>query len=65
MLASVCKTVCFFGVQYASMGVLVISFFICVNADCCFGPQLKGTLSFENSLMGSAILDNLAENFDK
>ena len=27
MLASVCKTVCFFGLSYASMGALAISFF--------------------------------------
>ena len=29
------------------------------------GPQLKGTLSFANYLMGSTISDNLAENLDK
>ena len=47
------------------MGALTISFLICLNAVWCSGPQLKGTLSLDNSLMGSASSDNLAENFEE
>ena len=40
-------------------------FFICVKADWCSGPQLKGTLLFANFLMGFTISDNLAKSLDK
>ena len=35
------------------------------NDSSCSGPQLKGTFSFTNSLMGSASSVSLGENFDK
>ena len=65
MLASVCKIVASFDCSKLVWEYLQSHFFILVNADWCSGPQLKGTLSLDNSLMGSTISDNLAENFDK
>ena len=46
VIVSVCNTVCFLGLQYSNMGALEISCFICVKADWCSGPQLKGILYF-------------------
>ena len=39
------------------MGAAAISFFITLNASWCSGPQLNGTFSLDNSLIGSASSD--------
>ena len=65
MLASVCRAALYWSHNMLKISAFTSSFLITLKASLCLGPQLNGTLSLDNSQMGSDSSDNLAENLDR